>query len=257
MECLGCSTGHGPSTEEDGPPSQLLLSLTAADMPHKMSKASYAMWATGGRFVSTLTAHIRLVGHTLALATVIASAPAAAQPCPSDVNPEQELRAHHIGIKMGLLNPSTDVVRLGDPNLAVEGNTFMWVFNYRYSLSAFVDLSGDIRSWGGPWTTPDSQHFRLGVYSMGPGVRLYGLKRTMDRRIMPYLQGNIYFVQEELTVSERRIDNGIGFGLSGGVDLRVSRLVSIPIEATYVGTSGDDAADLSGFGLSVGVSFSF
>ena len=257
MECLGRSTGDDPSSEEDGPPSRLLLSLTGANLLHKMSKASRAMWATSGRFVRTLTANAPLVGHTLALATVIASAPAAAQPRPSDVIPEQELRVHHIGIKMGLLNPSTDVVNLGDPLLALEGNTFMWVLNYRYSLSDFIDLSGDIRSWGGPWTTPESQHFRLGVYSIGPGVRVYGLKRTTDRRVMPYFQGNIYFVQEELTVSERRIDHGIGFGLGGGMDLRISRLISIPIEATYVGTSGDDTADLSGFGLSVGVNFSF
>ena len=74
---------------------------------------------------------------------------------------------------------------------------------------------------------------------------------------MPYVQGSIYYVQEELITFERLVDHGIGFGLSGGVDLNMSRLISIPIEATYVGTSGDDMDDLSGFGLSVGVNFSF
>ena len=74
---------------------------------------------------------------------------------------------------------------------------------------------------------------------------------------MPYLQGNIYYVQEELITSKRVAYHGIGFGLSGGVDLDMSRMISIPIEATYVGTGGDDMDDLSGFGLSVGVSFSF
>ena len=88
-------------------------------------------------------------------------------------------------------------------------------------------------------------------------MRLYGFNRTIDRRVMPYLQGNIYYIQEELITFERLADHGIGFGLSGGVDLKMSRLISIPIEATYVGTSGDNMDDLSGFGLSVGVDFSF
>ena len=74
---------------------------------------------------------------------------------------------------------------------------------------------------------------------------------------MPYLQGNIYHVEEELVTSERLAGHGIGFGLSGGVDLNMSRLISIPIEATYIGTSGDDIDDLSGFGFSLGVNFSF
>ena len=181
----------------------------------------------------------------------------AAQPGAGDVIPEHELRAHHIGIQMGLLNPSTDVVELGNPGLDVEGNTFLVVLNYRYSLNSFIDLSGDLRSWGGPRTTPASQHVKLGVYCIGPGLRVYGLNRTTDRRVMPYVQGSIYYVQEELITFERLVDHGIGFGLSGGVDLNMSRLISIPIEATYVGTSGDDMDDLSGFGLSVGVNFSF
>ena len=74
---------------------------------------------------------------------------------------------------------------------------------------------------------------------------------------MPYLQGNIYHVEEELMTFERLAGHGIGFGLSGGVDLNMSRLISIPIEATYIGTSGDDIDDLSGFGFSLGVNFSF
>ena len=106
---------------------------------------------------------------------------------------------------MGLLNPSTEIVELGNPGLDVEGNRFLAVLNYRYSLNSSVDLTGDLRSWGGPWTTPASQHVKLGVYLVGPGMRL----------------------------------------------------ISIPIEATYIGTSGDDIDDLSGFGFSSGVNFSF
>ena len=52
-------------------------------------------------------------------------------------------------------------------------------------------------------------------------------------------------------------NGGFGFGLSGGVDLEVTRLISFPIEATYVGNSGGGLDDLSGFGVSVGVNFNF
>ena len=69
---------------------------------------------------------------------------------------------------------------------------------------------------------------------------------------MPYLQGNIYYVQEELRTIERLAHHRIGFGLSGGLDLNISRLISIPIEATYVGTSSGGMNDLSGFGLFCG-----
>ena len=234
-------------------------------MLQEMSTLSFALCTAARRFVRLLPAPAGfarrrvglLVGHSLVLGTVIASTPAAAQPPAGDVIPEHELRTHHIGFQMGLLNPSTEIVGLGNPGLDVEGNRFLAVLNYRYSLNSFVDLTGDLRSWGGPWTTPASQHVKLGVYLVGPGMRLYGLNRTTDRRVMPYLQGNIYHVEEELVTSERLAGHGIGFGLSGGVDLNMSRLISIPIEATYIGTSGDDIDDLSGFGFSLGVNFSF
>ena len=163
------------------------------DMLYEMSTLSFALWTAARRFVRMLPAPAGfagrrvglLVGHSLVFGTVIASTPAAAQPA-GDVIPEHELRTHHIGFQMGLLDPSTEIVELGNPGLDVEGNRFLAVLNYRYSLNSFVDLTGDLRSWGGPWTTPASQHVKLGVYLVGPGMRLYGLNRTTDRRVMPW-----------------------------------------------------------------------
>ena len=93
---------------------------------------------------------------------------------------------------------------------------------------------------------------------MGPGLRFYGLSSTGGKRVIPYVQGNIYYVRADLRASERLIESGMGFGLTGGVDLDIGRLISIPIEAMYLGTGGGDAIDdLSGFGVSVGVNFNF
>lgn len=82
-------------------------------------------------------------------------------------------------------------------------------------------------------------------------------KRTNGRRVVPYVQGNVYYVQEMLGEPEVLYLHGIGFGLSGGVDLEVTRLISIRIEATYVGNAGGGLDDLSGFDVSVGVNFDF
>ena len=143
--------------------------------------------------------------------------------------------------------------------LGVEGITALTIVNYRYSLNPRIDLDFDMRYWVRRWTTPTSPIIELTPGFVGPGLRLHGLNRTRGKRVIPYIQGNIYYVQEELRASEKLIESGrgIGFGLSGGVDLDISRLISIPIEATYIGTGGDAIDDLSGFALSVGVNFNF
>jgi hypothetical protein len=170
-----------------------------------------------------------------------------------------ELKKHHIGIQVGIFNPSSDVIEFRNLDLDVEGNTGLGILNYRYSLNPFIDFALDIRAWAALWIIPlTSQEIELTSGFVGLGIRLNGMNRTKGKKIIPYLQGNIYSVQEELkfwTLTE----NGIGFGLSlsGGIDLKISHLISIPIEATYIGTSGDDIDDLSGFGLSVGVNFNF
>ena len=175
---------------------------------------------------------------------------------------KRELKRHHIGIQAGIFNPSTDVIELEDANLDVEGNRFVGALNipsYRYSLSPFIDVAVDlVRHWIGRWPSPASQGVKVAGGYIGPGIRVNGLDRTKGSRVIPYLQGNIYLVQEQLTTSEETfIEYGVGFGFSGGVDLAISRLISIPIEATYVVTGGDKINDLSGFGLFVGVNFNF
>ena len=87
---------------------------------------------------------------------------------------------------------------------------------------------------------------------IGPGIRVHASKGTTGRKVVPYLQGNVYYVQEMLGEPDVLYENGgIRFGLSGGVDLEVTRLISFPIEVTYIGNGGGGLDDLSGFGVSV------
>ena len=150
---------------------------------------------------------------------------------------KRELKRHHIGIQAGIFNPLTDVIELEDLDLDVEGNRFVGALNipsYRYSLNPFIDVAVDlVRHWIGRWPTPASQEIKVAAGYIGGGIRVNGLDRTKGNRVIPYLQGNIYLVQEQLTTSEETfIEYGFGAGFSGGVDLAISRLISIPIEAT-------------------------
>ena len=99
-----------------------------------------------------------------------------------NVIPEQELRRHHIGIQVGIFNPSTDVIELGNLDLDIEGNRFVGALNipnYRYSLNPRIDLALDIsRHWIGRWSTPTSGEVKLAGGYTGPGIRVNGLNRT-------------------------------------------------------------------------------
>lgn len=195
-----------------------------------------------------------LVG-CLVLATVIGIPQAAAQ---NDTTPsEQELRKHHVGAQVGIFNPSTDVIELGNLGFRLERSDGQTILRYRYSLDPRIDLVTELRYWIGRGPTTASGEAKVAGGFIGPGVRIHPPK-TNGRRVVPYLQGNVYYVQQMLGEPEVLYKNGgIGFGLSGGVDIEVIRLISIPIEFSYVGNVGGGFDDLSGFGVSVGVDFNF
>jgi hypothetical protein len=196
-----------------------------------------------------------LVVCALVLATENASPSAAAQ---NDATaPQQALRRHHFGIQGGFFNPSTDVIELGNLGFHVERGDGTTILRYRYSLSPRIDLVAEGRYWIGRGPTATSGEGKVAGGFLGPGIRVHASKGT-KRRVVPYLQGNVYYVQEMLGEPNVLYKNGgIGFGLSGGVDVEVTRLISVPIEATYVGNGGDGFDDLSGFGVSVGVTLNF
>lgn len=130
------------------------------------------------------------------------------------------------------------------------------IVRYRYSLNYRLDLVAELRYWTGRGSTATSEEAKVSGGFIGPGIRVHASNGVERRRVAPYLQGNVYYVSEMLGEPEILYAHGIGYGVSGGVDLEVTRRISIPIEATHVGNGGG-VDDLSGFGVSVGVDVSF
>ena len=120
---------------------------------------------------------------------------------------------------------------------------------YRWSLNPLVEFGVEVRTWHS-YRTRES-----GGY--GAGIRLNGSRRARGGRLMPYLQGNIHHIQQDRVNRETPFEEGLGFSLAGGVDVRVTDLISLPLEAMYVGTRGDHIDDVSGIGLSIGLNFNF
>ena len=196
-----------------------------------------------------------LVGRGLILAILVAPSLIAAQQKQADPS-RVELRRHHVGAQIGPFNPSTDAIGLANLDLSIDGTALLGILSYRYSLNPFVDLDFELRHWIGRWPRSGSDRVKVAAGFIGPGIRIYGADRTSGTRVFPYIQANIYYAQEQVSRLETLSEHGVGFGLSGGVDLAISRRISIPIEATHVRSRGI-LDDLSGFGVSVGVNVSF
>jgi len=135
---------------------------------------------------------------------------------------------------------------------------------YRYSLNQSVDLCLDMRSMmaSDEVTATDESgnpiavKFESETSYYGPGVRW----SSGAGGVRPYLQANVFFVKEtgRVELGDISIDaseDGAGFGLMGGADIRLSRLLSLPIEATYL--YGKPEVDVSSLGMQVGLTFNF
>jgi len=139
-------------------------------------------------------------------------------------------------------------------------NALLETYNFRYSLTPVVSLVIDFRTWLLGGGTIDLPAVDLGSSFFGIGIRVNG----KYKQVKPFLQVSTYLVTEnvdfESGISENGnifSEDGIGIGLSTGLDIKVSELISIPVEIIYIGTDGDDIDNLSGYGLSAGVSFNF
>lgn len=197
-----------------------------------------------------------LVQRSLVAGLVLACSPAAAQ----EVEPKP--RTHHVGLQPGVFNNSAEGFEFAGLDLDAGRNTFYGAVSYRYTLNPFIDLALHAGHWIGQWTGPTSRTVELATGFIGPGVRVNGWSRGNGKRVVPYLQTNLYFVQEQLVVekawSKRVTANGFGLGLMGGLNVVLGERISIPIEAIYLATTGNAGVDdLSGVGLSIGVDLSF
>lgn len=166
---------------------------------------------------------------------------------------------HHITLAFGFGQHLSD--DFDDTDLDMAG---MGQFAYRYSLNRSVDLSIDGRSImasdeaqigiGGTFYEAELEHE---TSYFGPGVRW----SSGEGGVRPYLQANVFFVEETATsridnVSTSVSESGAGFGLMGGVDIRLSRLLSLPVELNYLYAKPADV-DVSSLGMSVGLTFNF
>lgn len=160
---------------------------------------------------------------------------------------------HHIVLDLGYTKLLSDDLK--DDALGIDfTNAANATLEYRFSLTPIVDLAIDSRATastdeaGGVDVTLTNSYF-------GPGVRVNG-----SGSIRPYGQANFYFVSEHVEVKQGGItvsgdESDIGFGLSGGIDITLSKLLSMPLEVHYLNAKPQD--DVSGVGFSVGLAFNF
>ena len=148
-------------------------------------------------------------------------------------------KRNHIGIRGGFYKALSDDLVQDPFDLT---NTMLLGYNFRCSLTPVVSLVIDFR------TTHLQQSQVVTSRFTGIGIRVNG----KDGQVKPFLQVSTYLVTEEDYGG-----HGIGIGLSTGLDIKVSELISSPVEIIYIGTDGDDMDNLSWFGLSAGVSFNY
>ena len=126
-------------------------------------------------------------------------------------------------------------------------NTEHAVLAYRYSLNPTWDFSLSAHA-----TARTRNSIKLSNGYFGPGARcnLRSGKTTI------FLQGNAYLVGERLEfVGLTETNTGSGFGADAGCDFEVGRLVSIPLEVSYMYSKPSD--NISALAVSVGVTFNF
>ena len=159
---------------------------------------------------------------------------------------------HHIGLVLGYAKLVSDDVKPFGYDFSNSGHSAL---TYRYSFSPNIDLAVEGR---GTFSSQDVNGSNLNLTNsyFGPGVRIAAPQNNLKL----FLQGNFYLVNEKVetvsgntTISAK--ENGVGFGLNGGVDIRLSRLLSLPVEANFLYAKPSD--NISGFGISTGLTFNF
>lgn len=186
---------------------------------------------------------------TLAAAglTLLASAPRA-------LAAEAEAKRHHLTLGAGYARHLDDSFKEDDLQDCASGQ-----FAYRYTVSPHVDLAIEGRSVMASQDVVvllENGEFSHTASYFGPGVRFQGAAGS----VQPYVQASVYFAREtvRLDVGNTGTDtseDGVGFGVAGGADIRLSRLLSLPIEVNYLYAKPEN--DVSSLGLQLGLTFNF
>lgn len=170
----------------------------------------------------------------------------------------ENLGRHHISLGfLGYFKSTSGDFEL--PELGIDASEGTGEFlNYRYSFDKNIDLAVDAHGW-----MSETEFFGIRaettVMGLGLGVR-YNLGNA-GGRIFPYVQANVYSVTEQLKISisgwsdDARSNPKIGFGVNGGFEIKLGKLISIPVDGYYI--SGKPADDISGYGFATGISFNW
>lgn len=164
---------------------------------------------------------------------------------------------HHIGLGLGYFKAFSEELKMEE--LGVDFTSgLLGAVNYRFSVNAMIDLAVDYRFWTA------SQQYEYGAVPVtlsssfyGGGVRL----NTQGKTIRPYIQGNIYVAQEQVSAEAEGFEltaereSGLGFGIICGIDIRASNLISIPVEINFLMASPADNVTGLGFGAGINLSF--
>jgi len=161
---------------------------------------------------------------------------------------------HHITFGLGYTKLLSDDLK--DETLGIDfTNAFNGLLTYRYSLNSSIDLCLDSRGMISTDTALGVDLTMTNSY-FGPGVRWN--MAGMGPRL--FLQGSLLFANEEFDAEQGGVkisgsDSSVGFGAIGGVDIPMSKLLSLPIELHYIYAKPAD--DVSGFGANVGLAFNW
>ena len=160
---------------------------------------------------------------------------------------------HHITLGIGYTKMLSDDFK-DDVNNIDLTNAANAVLAYRYSLNSQFDLTIDSRATASA-ETYQGVDLTATVSYFGPGIRW----RPAGAAPL-YLQGNVFFVNEEAEAQQGNVivkasEGGTGFGVMGGVDLRITPLLSVPIEMNYLYAKPAD--DVSGLGFTIGLAWNF
>ncbi len=206
-------------------------------------------------FIATLlTAVLGMPGYaefidtTAAQSDIVATAPSVPVEPPAPANSSANLGRHHVSLgAFGYFKSTADVF---SPDFDHGTSQFL---NYRYSFNDHLDLAVDIHAWGQQRTYYGTD-VSLTCGGLGLGLR-YTAPPVADRLFF-YFQGNLYDAVEAMQVgSESASETGLGFGFNGGLELRLGRLISIPLDLSYLLAKPSD--DISGYGISTGISINW
>lgn len=201
-----------------------------------------------------------MAARTDPAAAAAATAPAPpAEPIPPATPPTPvNLGRHHVSLGLlGYFKAGSGDFEL--PAYGFDGSVGQSGFlNYRYTFHRNLDIVADVRGWISE-ATVNATTITTTVAGFGAGVRYTA--GGLGGIVFPYVQASVLSIGETVSGSAGSFtitassDQGLGAAVAGGAELRLGRLVSIPVEAMYL--FGKPADDVSGFGVTAGVSFNW